>query len=369
MIKINVRNEYELKEWYNSKLNPIVISKCEKKLEEELSTLLCTKVEFSEKIIRDILTLGVEELCKKYSWINRYYNTVNIYNYYIDLKRYYQSENLKNKYQQFRLDYVKDYSDVFEDYGIILRKGYENSWDKTEEIIRQLSAKADDVNDAIGNIFCYDFMPSEVRQELVYRLSIPVCPYCNKQYIQSYKWQNSLRYLGDLDHIIPKDANPLFSLSLMNLVPSCKSCNQVLKSDKHKLLFNPYYEGFDEHVRLRLKYKDVESMIGLNDNMDMFWEYDSNLSIDKQIKARNAIEMFRLNETYNYHKSDIRILLRKMYKYSKAYINCVDDLMNDKSTDANFRLTVKEYIGVSLLPENFQNEVLSKAFYDVVFYN
>jgi len=43
--------------------------------------------------------------------------------------------------------------------------------------------------------------------------------------------------------------------------------------------------------------------------------------------------------------------------------------MKDKSTDANFRLTVKEYIGVSLLPENFQNEILSKAFYDAVFYN
>lgn len=58
-----------------------------------------------------------------------------------------------------------------------------------------------------------------------------VCPYCGLEYVDVL---DDGRYLGDLDHVYPKSICTLFSLSIWNLIPSCKKCNQSLKRNNRK---------------------------------------------------------------------------------------------------------------------------------------
>lgn len=58
------------------------------------------------------------------------------------------------------------------------------------------------------------------RQEFVEELQITVCPYCNRNFVNStYK-----RIMCDLDHFYDKETYPILAVSFHNLVPVCHAC-------------------------------------------------------------------------------------------------------------------------------------------------
>lgn len=185
-----------------------------------------------------------------------------------------------------------------------------------------------------------------IKQELYERLNIRACPYCNRQFIDPIAVTNNeneeieKRYnTGDLDHILPKSQYPLYAVSLWNLTPCCKTCNSAFKLDKPDEILNPWEDGFGDRVILTLYPENNESILNIffgdTENFSVRWkvlqskksqsqdtESNNNQSaqkITKEDKIKNAITMFRLNELYTTHRSEIRKLLATQQKYPEVY--------------------------------------------------
>lgn len=97
-------------------------------------------------------------------------------------------------------------------------------------------------------------------------LNIPVCPFCNRQYITSWEdMKKEKKSTADLDHFFPKSEYPLFALSLFNFVPSCQVCNSRMKldhfmdDDGNRPIY-PYEEKFDDSVLFKEVYQSLEKM-------------------------------------------------------------------------------------------------------------
>lgn len=109
-------------------------------------------------------------------------------------------------------------------------------------------------------------------RDLVDKLNIKTCPYCNRQFIYTFNGRAPER--PELDHFYPKADYPLFCLSFYNLIPACHSCNHV-KSEE-EIGINPYYRAFkrkfvitDKSGNILTKsqiYKLTEKEIRLNFN-------------------------------------------------------------------------------------------------------
>lgn len=86
----------------------------------------------------------------------------------------------------------------------------------------------------------YEFISKKFGYILVDRLQLKTCPYCNRQFIHSFKGRTLER--PELDHFYPKSKYPLFCLSFYNLIPACHSCNHVKMEER--IGVNPYRKGF-----------------------------------------------------------------------------------------------------------------------------
>lgn len=72
--------------------------------------------------------------------------------------------------------------------------------------------------------------------EFYYDQKILFCPYCGLNQFQIITDDKLSSF--DLDHFLPRSIFPQFALSLYNLFPVCKFCNQTLKRDNNPLEHN-----------------------------------------------------------------------------------------------------------------------------------
>lgn len=146
---------------------------------------------------------------------------------------------------------------------------------------------------------------------LVMEGKVLVCPYCNRQYI-SPVITNSGKVRADLDHFLPQKRYPYFSMSLYNLVPSCKQCNQSLKRDKEFDFdsIHPFTEDLNEYFRFfttpNFENNDVK--------------IDIKIRKDKSKNIESFIEIFKLIPLYSYHNSHVQDLIKKRIIYSEEYL-------------------------------------------------
>lgn len=88
------------------------------------------------------------------------------------------------------------------------------------------------LSEPYDKVFDYGKIDNKTRHILMDSLNIPVCPFCNRQYITSWEdMKKEKKSTSDLDHFFPKSEYPLFALSLFNFVPSCQVCNSRMKLD------------------------------------------------------------------------------------------------------------------------------------------
>lgn len=181
-------------------------------------------------------------------------------------------------------------------------------------------------------------------RHFIKELNIQVCPYCNMNYIHIYYNQNSTKLLNpkeynkesvltnatirpDLDHFYPKgNGFPILAMSVNNLIPSCKQCNQQVKKTKNLDINNyihPYMESIDEYLYF---FRDVgesksylDALLGLEEN---FRFNVAPKTDDKNAfkKACRTLEFFHVIDLYDYKKEYIQKRYRREMIYSKEYL-------------------------------------------------
>lgn len=199
------------------------------------------------------------------------------------------------------------------------------------------------------------------------------CPYCNRNYIFTVvdsETQNTHPYGKNnkgrvarphLDHWFDKSSNPLLSLNLFNLIPSCAVCNSSIKGTvKFSLLthLHPYLNnatpGFTFKLDLR---NEINSPIHFTISID-----DSKSSL--QEKA--TIEALCLKDIYAYHGE---LEGRDLYLWSMAHSNTYlqslfySGLTQMKITQGD---AYRMFFGAEHLPENCLNRPFSKLKRDLL---
>lgn len=258
------------------------------------------------------------------------------------------------------------YDIIFEEPAVLFLK-YE--WIKKYADRRKGSACAVE-NEIISQYIHGDMLSKEDRFALMEKMNVRVCPYCNQQYVYAVRFDDDKdgRYLGDLDHVMPKKAFPLFALSLWNLVPACKSCNQLFKRNQKKEILSPIASGFGSDCVFRIEYHSVGAIQGASLDFDAEWKISSAAESSKKQKIENNMDVFKLNELYKGHKREIQLILwKKAVCSNKAYQESLKSMVKSIRGGS---LEMEHFLyGMDLSERKFGEQPHAKMVHDIVKYN
>ncbi|WP_338543489.1 hypothetical protein [Paenibacillus tundrae] len=233
------------------------------------------------------------------------------------------------------------------------------------QFVHDVKADMDQLNALIAQIIDYSNISRGLRHELLHRIGIEVCPYCNRQYITSYKDGTAKKTTADLDHFYPNSIFKLLSLSLYNFVPSCQICNSRFKLAKGSEILYPYESGFDRDTYFDVALtpsSNSDSLIGGNTLFNIKLHQTHTGSRADQLEG--SIRLFQLQEVYQSHKEYVRELLYKQYVYKDAYKKDLTALFD------NMQLTEQEIqlflYGHALQEDKLGNSPLSKLAFDII---
>lgn len=349
---------------------------------------LCTGINSMDNAFyRLLLTGSQEKLRSTYLWTDDYAAFCEI-----AAKVQWERREGNNKYadllKQYLLEVHNPYLDEARKEALV---GYKRIKDdefpsnntQAEKLYQAIQHVLDKLNDCIRPYIDYEMMQDKkvrtktLRHELLYRMDIKVCPYCNRNMISTLKYQKGDETQGylptaDLDHLLPKSVFQLFSLSLWNFIPSCKPCNQVMKRDKTCRILPLHDRGFEDDCTFRLDAinregkGDVASLLGFGEGVNAHWETDPSSKYQDEINS--SIRMFRLNEQYEQESGRIRDILRNRYIEGKFH-EVVSEYLHEQN-NAIQKLTEAEVnrmlYGTSLEPDKFADEPLSKMTFDII---
>lgn len=226
----------------------------------------------------------------------------------------------------------------------------------------------------------YDKIDSELRKKIIDLKNISVCPYCNRNYInsthkmlhcnncnqdlfvidevekecpgckQEINGQTKVVNTAQLDHFFPKDSYPLFAVSFYNLIPSCYSCNHV-KSNKD-LEYSPYDTSFPfDDVKFTYIPKSVDEI---------------KIKIDSHnIDFKNGIRDLGIEELYQSHIDVVNELIWKKEVYTDSYRENLSEILNQTNLELS-KAEVNLFItGHYTDKENYGKRPLSKMVTDI----
>ena len=199
---------------------------------------------------------------------------------------------------------------------------YENEISKPVEIITAQSGKYDKENKKLFDTyigFYTKFFTKNDKQiklknniSLMKDLGVTVCPYCNRNYINSRHDK-----LGcEFDHYYSKDKFPFFALTLSNLVPSCSTCNRIKQANDYE--FCPF------DLERREKVKFIVSPPSQNSKIGIYFDGISQKD-----------NLLQLESAYEIHKIDVDEMFMKEEKYCKEYRDYLISLLGDKGNIGN----------------------------------
>ena len=182
----------------------------------------------------------------------------------------------------------------------------------------------------IGEIFDYDLLSGGPRHEVLTALYVPVCPYCNRQYITTYGTIGEEEATADLDHFYHKSLYPFLALSVYNFVPSCSICNRTFKGTVDFYATPHLYPYAQESNReLEFKLNDIKLLWeierwkndGVEKKLALKIEPGKNLSDDRRKAVVNNNRAFHLQEIYQSHTDQVYEIMCKALAYSDRRIN------------------------------------------------
>ncbi|WP_438296397.1 HNH endonuclease [Sporosarcina sp. FA15] len=229
-------------------------------------------------------------------------------------------------------------------------------------------------NQALEEIFNYeDFYEDAVLSnsnvwgayEYLQKLECNICPYCDRQFIYTFN-KNKKKVRAELDHFYPKSIYPYLALSIMNLVPSCHQCNSSFKGAKDPIelnLLNPFSEGFNNNLCIKILGKDANVLMGLSTNFEIDFSVETS-DVVLADRIRGSIRLFALNENYVAHKMYVKDLIRKSYIYDELMLGDIKSILEDSSYSIEElrRITFPE----ENIDQNSGKHVLTKLSYDIL---
>lgn len=189
MIRIYFDQISELRTWYAGQMVPLIHGK-RLRLSAPVQTDPLSMEFFqhlsalSEGTIRDILLTPLEELCTQYDWIREYVMLCDATALYPSLRQDHPGHGVSGTRAEY-IDKFRDcafFQQALQDAGLSC-KAAAASWDNMGRVIHRATWKRRLLDSVITQKFKYSFLSDELRGELVKKMGVPVCPYCNQQYI------------------------------------------------------------------------------------------------------------------------------------------------------------------------------------------
>lgn len=169
----------------------------------------------------------------------------------------------------------------------------------------------------------YNCFIKSIANDVLERLKIRTCPYCNRNYTFTVKSSSSaagkkFTTRPEFDHFYCKSKHPLLALSFYNLVPSCSICNHGKATDD--IGVNPYFDVFQSKFGIYDKTKNVL----LNINKIMRTKSKDDFSVGFVNPSRNEqlnIDGLGLAVLYDQHKDYVMDLIEKSTSYGSLEQN------------------------------------------------
>lgn len=203
----------------------------------------------------------------------------------------------------------------------------------------------------------YDAVAKKYGNRLVEMLGVKTCPYCNRQFIHSFKGIRTER--PELDHFLPKDKNPIFCLSFYNLIPACHGCNHEKLEDM--LYVNPYDRGFATTFMITDKagHKLSKAKIYHLTEKEMKLKFE-----DASNEELEDIRVLGLEDVYNKHIDYVKELIDKSMAYDTF---AQEALVNAFQGAGHHPRQVFDFVwGRHLTDAEYEDRPLSKLTKDVL---
>lgn len=189
------------------------------------------------------------------------------------------------------------------------------------------------------------------RKEFVEELQVTVCPYCNRNFVNStYK-----RTMCDLDHFFDKETYPILAVSFHNLVPVCHACNHA--KARKAISYSPHNMDFNTDDLLSFDYF-VTGMDYLFDNKQIGIEIDCSGEFQSNVKE------LKLREVYQIHSDIVQECIKKAIMFNPEYLTNLFNTYNGlfESEEELYRIVFGNYMEES----SYGKRPLSKLTKDIL---
>lgn len=189
------------------------------------------------------------------------------------------------------------------------------------------------------------------RKEFVEELQVTVCPYCNRNFVNStYK-----RTMCDLDHFYDKETYPILAVSFHNLVPVCHACNHA--KARKAISYSPHNMDFNTDDLLSFDYF-VTGMDYLSDNKQI------GIEIDYSGEFQSNVKELKLREVYQIHSDIVQECIKKAIMFNPEYLTNLFNTYNGlfESEEELYRIVFGNYMEES----SYGKRPLSKLTKDIL---
>lgn len=150
-------------------------------------------------------------------------------------------------------------------------------------------------------------------------IEVTVCPYCNRNFINSTNSTSKKFSTSQIDHFFNKSRYSIMAVSFYNLIPVCPSCNRIKSTDQFS--YSPYEEiGADKLLRFSFEITDVDFL----NHLKVVIAYQN-----KRIK--DNINILGLEELYKIHNDVVKELIEKKMLYVDEYICQMSKILGENS--------------------------------------
>lgn len=200
------------------------------------------------------------------------------------------------------------------------------------------------------------------RKEFVEELQVTVCPYCNRNFVNStYK-----RTMCDLDHFYDKETYPILAVSFHNLVPVCHACNHAKASNA--ISYSPHNTKFNTDDLLSFDF-----YIGGID----YWVDNKQIGIeiDCSRELESNVQELKLREVYQIHSDIVQECIKKAIMFNPDYMTDLFNTYNGlfESEEELYRIVFGNYMKESSYGKRplskLTKDILSKLLIEIYGFN